>query len=138
MPSGLLQYVTGTKLFIKKKTMTKLLVSVFIVLALSACKYDNEEDLYSVSNSCDTNNVTYSGDIAPVFSANCNSCHGGIAPSGNVNTDSHASLVANIARIRGAINHESGYMEMPQNGAKLPACDLTKIDIWIRQGMPDN
>jgi len=118
--------------------MKIILLYAFALLAISGCYYDSEEDLYPESSSCDTNNVTYSASVAPVLSANCNSCHGGSAPNGNVKTDNYASVVSNITRIRGAINHESGFMAMPQDVSKLPACDLTKIDIWIRQGMPDN
>jgi len=121
------------------KIQSKLIfLSAFILLAVSGCYYDNEEDLYPESVTCDTNNVTYSASVAPVFASYCNSCHGGNAPSANIKTDNHASVVSNITRIRGAINHESGFMAMPQGGSKLPSCELAKIDIWIRQGMPDN
>jgi len=109
-----------------------------LILLLNSCYYDNEEDLYLGSNTCDTTNVTYSQSVAPVFAGYCNSCHSGSSPSGNINTDSYASVKSNISRIQGAINHESGYSPMPQNSGKLSACDLTKIDIWISQGMPDN
>lgn len=114
-------------------------VSVFtLTLVLGGCYYDNEEDLYLGSSTCDTTNVTYSASVAPVFAGYCNSCHSGSSPSGNIKTDSYASVTANITRIYGAINHQSGFLPMPQNGGSLSRCDLTKIDIWIRQGMLDN
>ncbi len=115
------------------------IVSVFAVtLAISGCYYDKEEDLYLGSNTCDTNNVTYSGSVSPVLAGFCNSCHSGSAPSGNIKTDSYASVVKNITRIRGAINHQPGFLAMPQNGGSLSGCDLTIIDIWIRKGMLNN
>jgi hypothetical protein len=122
------------------KTKLKLiLISVVVLtLAISGCYYDNEEDLYLGSSSCDTTNITYSASVAPVFAGYCNSCHSGSAPSGGIKTDSYSSVVANITRIRGAINHEPGFLAMPQNGGSLSGCDLTKIDIWIRQGMLNN
>lgn len=122
------------------KTKIKvLLVSVTaLTLAISGCYYDNEEDLYLGSSTCDTTNVTYSASVAPVFSGYCNSCHSGSNPSGNIKTDSYASVSANITRIRGAINHQSGFLAMPQGGGSLSACDLTKIDIWIRKGKLNN
>ena len=114
-------------------------VSVFVLtLVLGGCYYDNEEDLYLGSSPCDTTNVTYAASIAPIFAGYCNSCHSGSSPSGNIKTDSYASVTANITRIHGAINHQSGFLPMPQNGGSLLSCDLTKIDIWIRQGMPNN
>ena len=124
--------------------MMKLKIKAFIVfvfavtLAISGCYYDKEEDLYLGSSICDTNNVTYSESIAPVFAGYCNSCHSGSAPSGNIKTDSYASVVKNIRRIRGSINHQPGFLAMPQSGGSLSGCDLTIIDIWIRQGMLNN
>jgi hypothetical protein len=121
---------------------TKIKVFFVSVLALtfavSGCYYDNEEDLYLGSSTCDTTNVTYSASVAPVMAGYCNSCHSGSSPSGNIKTDSYSSVVTNIARIRGSINHQSGFQAMPQNGGSLPSCDLTKIDIWIRQGKLNN
>ncbi|MDO9257615.1 MAG: hypothetical protein Q7U54_19005 [Bacteroidales bacterium] len=114
-----------------------------LTLAISGCYYDNEEDLYLGSSACDTTNVTYlnttSGELAieKIFEHNCNSCHSGSTPSGNIKTDNYEAVKANIIRIRGAINHQSGFQAMPQGGS-LSSCDLTKIDIWIRKGMLNN
>jgi len=122
------------------KIHLKILFAVTIVLSLtlSSCYYDNEEDLYPGSNTCDTTNVTYSKSVAPVFAGYCNSCHSGSNPSGNIVTDNYNSVKANMSSIWGAINHEPGYSPMPKDGGKLSSCDLATIDIWIAQGMPDN
>ena len=121
------------------KIYLKILFALTIVLALtvSSCYYDNEEDLYP-GNTCDTTNVTYSKSVAPIFAGYCNSCHSGSNPSGNIVTDNHASVVANMSRIWGAINQKPGFSPMPKNGGTLSTCDLATIDIWIAQGMPDN
>lgn len=120
----------------------KLLLTLFLFASLmiyaSGCYYDKEEDLYLGSGSCDTTNITYSASVAPVFASYCNSCHGGGSPSGGIITNNYASVKSNITRIRGAINHQQGFLAMPQNGGQLSGCDLTKIDIWIRMGMPNN
>lgn len=116
-----------------------LLVSILaLTLTVSGCYYDNEEDLYLGSSTCDTTNVTYATSVAPVFAGYCNSCHSGSSPSGNIKTDSYSSVVTNISRIRGSINHQSGFSGMPKGGGSLSSCDLTKIDIWIRQGKLNN
>lgn len=122
----------------KTKFSAFILLTFLLAFSVSSCYYDNEEDLYPGSTSCDTTNVTYSQSVAPVFASNCNMCHGSSNPSGNIVTDNYASVKTNISRIQGAINHQSGYSPMPQNGSKLSACDLTKIDVWINQGMPNN
>jgi hypothetical protein len=122
-----------------KIQMRIMFVSVLtLTLSLGGCYYDNEEDLYLGSKTCDTTNVTYSASVAPVFAGYCYSCHSGSAPSGGIKVDSYSSVVANITRIRGAINHQPGFLAMPQNGGSLSGCDLTIIDIWIREGMPEN
>jgi hypothetical protein len=115
-----------------------LITAIAFAISISGCYYDNEEDLYLGSSSCDTTNVTYSGSMAPVFSAYCNSCHSGNNPEGGIRTDSYSAVTTNITRIRGAVNHQSSYVPMPQGGGKLSPCDLTKIDIWIRNDMPEN
>jgi hypothetical protein len=122
------------------KIQLKILFASAIALALtmSSCYYDNEEDLYVGSNSCDISNVTYTASVAPVFAGYCNSCHSTGNPSGNIVTDNYAAVVQNMPRIWGAINHETGFSWMPKGGGSLSTCDLSKIDIWIKQGMPDN
>ncbi len=122
----------------KSRKSAFLALTLLLGFSISSCYYDNEEDLYPGSSSCDTSNVTYSKSVAPVFASNCNSCHSSGSPSGNIITDNYSSVKANISRIRGAVNHQSGYSQMPQNGSKLPTCELTKIDVWINQGMPNN
>lgn len=116
-----------------------ILVASFILsLGLSGCYNDNEEDLYLGSNTCDTTNVTYATTVAPILATYCNSCHSGGSPSGNISTDSYASVKTNISRIKGAVNHLSGFSAMPKNGTKLTSCELTKIDVWIKHGMLNN
>lgn len=116
--------------------INKLLLIAITVLAVSGCNYNDEENLYGAI--CDTNNVSYSASVAPVFAAYCNSCHGGLSQNGGIQTDTISYVIENIKSIRGAINWDPKYLNMPKEGAKLPACDLIKIDIWIRDGMPDN
>ena len=122
------------------KTYSKILIAISILLTISlnSCYYDSEEELYPGSNTCDLTNVTYSNSIAPIFSAYCNSCHSSSNPSGYIATDNYASVTANMSRIRGCVNHLPGYSPMPKDGNKLSTCDLSKIDTWINQGMPNN
>ena len=120
------------------KSFFRIIIIFALALLINSCYYDNEEDLYLGGSACDTTNVTYTKSIAPVLSGYCNSCHSGGNPGGNIVTDNYTSVKTNITRIKGAINHYPGFLAMPQNGGKLSDCDLTKIDIWINQGMPNN
>jgi len=117
--------------------------AIFLLIAsviLGGCYYDNEEYLYPVTSAqkCDTLNPTYLGTIAPIFASNCNSCHASAAPSGNIVTDNHASLTANINKVWLSINHLSGASPMPQGGNKLTDCEIAKIKSWRNLGMPNN
>ncbi len=124
----------------RKSIMLLTLMAALLLIMVSSCYYDNEEYLYPDPTPCDTTNVTYSGSVAPVMAANCNGCHSSSSPSAGIITDNYNSLkvVADNGKLQGAINHQSGYSPMPKGGNKLNACDLTKIDIWINAGAPNN
>lgn len=114
-----------------------LLISGFY---LSGCYYDNEEYLYP-DTACDTSNVTYSVTIAGLMNdRGCNGCHNASGASGGIITDNYTDLNAAVqsGKLWGALNHESGFSPMPKNQSKLSDCDLTRIDIWIKAGSPDN
>lgn len=126
---------------INRKSMLPLLgMAAFLLIMASSCYYDNEEYLYPDPTPCDTTNVTYSGSVAPVMAANCNGCHSTASPSAGIITDNYNSLksIAESGVLQGAINHQSGYSPMPKGGNKLNSCDLTKIDVWINAGTPNN
>jgi len=119
----------------------RLLIFFLIIssLALSSCYYDSEEELYSGS-ACDTTNVTYSGTIQPILAANCNSCHTGSTGQGGVSLSTYDELMVHVNSgiFRKAVNHEPGATPMPYNMAKLPDCELLKINAWINNGAPNN
>ncbi|TAL81792.1 MAG: hypothetical protein EPN88_00285 [Bacteroidetes bacterium] len=113
-------------------------VSVFLLFFMS-CYYDNEEALYPyLNNTCDTNNVTFSGTIVPILTNNCYSCHSHVnaAFGGNIHLESFNEVVTNSAKLIVAIK-QTGAKPMPPSG-KLKVCSITQIDIWIRNGMFNN
>ena len=111
-----------------------------LALLLPSCYNDNEEYLYPDTAACDTSNVSYIADVAPVLTQNCNACHGGAAPQAGIRTDNYDDLmiVVGNGKFGGAINHQTGFSPMPQNGPKLNSCDLAKINQWIANGAPNN
>jgi len=60
---------------------------VTILFSAASCYYDSEEALYpSLSSSCDTITVTFSGTITPILANSCLSCHSNAtAPSAGNN-----------------------------------------------------
>jgi len=113
-----------------------LLFIIVMVIGMTGCYYDNEEELYPQSAECDTLNVTYSGTIAPIMETSCNDCHGGSSPSANISTDTYDGLkeIADDGSLWGAVNHEDNYSPMPKDRPKLNDCDLKQIQIWIDNG----
>lgn len=92
------------------------------------------------NTACNTTNVTFAGTIKPIFAKYCTGCHSGAAPTGGINLTiySHAAGVAKSGRLVGAITHASGYVPMPQGGAKLPSCEIAQIQEWVEAGAPNN
>lgn len=120
---------------------------LFITIAIAAifsfffvsCYYDNEEALYpTLSNACDTANVTFSGTIAPMLSNNCYSCHSNANASfgAGIHLQAYSDVTANSAKIVAAIKR-TGPFPMPPGG-KLDACSVSQFDIWVKKGMLNN
>jgi len=94
-----------------------------------------------VASSCDTTNVTYSATISTILQTNCTGCHSGSAPSGagiDLSTYANVILEVNNGKLWGDVSHSSGYNAMPLGGASLSACDLNRINSWIKNGAPNN
>ena len=98
------------------------------------------EELYPQPAACDTLNITYSNDVLPIINTKCTGCHSGTAPAGNINLETYDDIVAaaNNGSLMGTIRHESNWSPMPKNVAKLDNCTITKLEIWIADGTPNN
>jgi len=114
--------------------------SAATVLLLQGCYYDVAEELYPVTGSCDTANVTYTTHVKNVIENNCLVCHSQAANLGSINLEGHAQVkqYADNGRLLGAITHSPGYSPMPQNGNKLPPCTISQITAWVNKGAPND
>ena len=112
--------------------------SIFISI-ISSCTYKNKVDVLQ-QNLCDTTETKYASTIAPILSANCNSCHGGSSPSANINLETYDEVkkYVNNGTLIGSIKHKSGYSNMPQGASKLDDCKILKIETWIGRGAQNN
>ena len=112
--------------------MKRLLISfaIFTIFSLFfiSCYYDNEEALYpTLSSTCDTSNVTFSGIISPILANNCYSCHSdaNAAFGGNIHLQSIADVITNSSRIVVSIK-QTGLKPMPPSG-KLKRVQLHSL-----------
>ena len=119
------------------RSIIKLLL--LAVIALPACYYDNEEDLYP-QGECITTDISFAQDIVPIIQQNCYVCHSAAVNSGSITLEGHANLVnyALNGRLMGAITHQSGFVPMPQNAPKLSECNIAKIQQWVTDGALNN
>lgn len=125
-----------------KRLVLAFVTFVTILLFSESCYYDSEEALYpSLNSSCDTTNVTFSAKIIPILANNCLSCHSNATAASagnNIRLQDYIDVKARTTAIAGSIKHNGTFSPMPKNGGKLNACSITLVDIWIRNGAPDN
>lgn len=108
---------------------------LFLLIVPPGCKNYNAVDLYPP---CDTTNVTYSGDIYPIVTANCLPCHSLANQFGGICLavlDS-ARIPARNGLLLKAVTHDPSVIPMPKGGGKLSDCDIAKIRRWINLGEP--
>ena len=89
---------------------------------------------------CDTLDVSYLEDIAPIIQESCSSCHSGVNPSANISLTDYTEVRLQVdnGKLLGAISHKSGFIPMPYNQPQLGQCAIDKIKIWIEAGALDN
>jgi hypothetical protein len=82
---------------------------------------------------CDTLNVTYNGDVYPIFEQYCIWCHSGAIPEGGIDLTDYETVafLAQSGQLLGAINHEAGYSPMPKDADQLSFCKIRTITIWF-------
>jgi len=120
---------------------TLIKITILISAAtISGCYYDHEETLYPESKCTVPATSTFSGDVLLLLNRNCNSCHGGVSPSANINLTTHTEVMkyVNNGSLMGSINHASGYSAMPKNSTKMSACEIETIQKWIDAGALSN
>lgn len=116
----------------------KRILSITLVVAvtcLSACYYDNEEELYpnsSGSANCDTTNQTYTKNIKSIIDSRCATpgCHNVGAPNPDLTTYQNVVALKTRIKVR-AIDEKT----MPA-AAPLPDCEIKKLTAWINAGTP--
>jgi hypothetical protein len=125
-----------------KRLVPAYVTFVTILLFSASCYYDSEEALYpSLNSSCDTTNVTFSAKIVPILANNCLSCHSNstaASAGNNIRLQDYVDVKARTTAIAGSIKHSGTFSPMPKNGGKLNNCSIKLVDIWIRNGAPDN
>jgi uncharacterized membrane protein len=87
---------------------------------------------------CNTQNMSFSADIAPILAQRCTGCHSGTSLFGGVDLANYegAKTVALNGKLYTSITRSTNWM--PKNAPKLDACTTAKIKSWIDAGAPNN
>lgn len=124
------------------KSIIFTIVVLFVVLFLASCAKNSKEEILAQLDPCDTTSIGYALEIKPILDQFCNSsgCHNSTSIAGGYNFENYASVksAALGTRFLGTINHSSGFSPMPKGGDKLTACQISKIEIWVRDGAQNN
>jgi len=94
-----------------------------------------------------TATVSFANDVMPIFSASCNTCHGGDQTKAGLDLTTYTSLMA--GSMQGAVIFPGSPSqsvlvqqvadgEMPKRGDKLTAEQVQIISDWIAAGAPNN
>lgn len=115
---------------------------IFISINSIGCYYDNEEELYPSTSTCDTTAISYSTTLLPIIEDKCIGCHSAAAyevAGGGYNLEGYANVKASVDdnTFYPAIDH-SGDFPMPKGGNKLDDCTIAKFKAWINAGAPNN
>ncbi len=115
------------------------LLLIFVGL-LSSCYYNNEEELFGIVP-CDATNVTYSGTIQKILTANCTGCHSDASLQGGLSLEGYEKVKVFAAAggaLLGTVKHLNNFSPMPKNLPKISDCDISKIEKWVADGAPNN
>lgn len=102
-----------------------------------SCTFDNEEDFLK-NQICDTTDLVYN-DLTHIFDI-CATCHNSTSTYRvGIEMDKYESVKASIntGLVLPAIKHTGPY-RMPDGLSKLSDCNISKIEAWINNGMPEN
>ncbi|MFT5724351.1 MAG: hypothetical protein ACI9JN_001470 [Bacteroidia bacterium] len=116
----------------------------FVLLSVTSCYYDVEEELYR-NTTCDTSNVLFSSQVSLILKTECLDCHsttnaavlgGGIGLEGYTNVKGYVDN----GKLLASIVHDGNASFMPKsaNNEMLASCDIAQITAWINAGALNN
>lgn len=89
---------------------------------------------------CDTMALSFLKDIMPIMKNYCTVCHSGTNPQGGLSLNNYLEIrnVSDNGMLVCVLNWNAACVKMPKGGQKLDPCLITKIEVWIRQGVMNN
>ena len=115
--------------------------SIFVALLMIglavSCKDDDTPD----GVDCAGLTPTYNNDIKSILDTSCakSGCHNSADLANNMDLSTYASAmpISQQPRFLGAINHQSGFIAMPQDAPKLSNDKIELLTCWVENGSPE-
>jgi len=107
---------------------------------MNSCYWENGETFYAGDHGCDTLEVSFSGDVLPILTNHCFSCHSNANAQefgSGVRLQDYEDVETYSTIILGSIKHEDGFPAMPKDSEQLDACLISIIEAWVNQGKPN-
>ena len=99
-------------------------------LFLIACDKDDDNN--------DDTKVTYESQIkTDLASCGAAGCHESGSQVGSLANYTDVVAFVGFGRILGAVKHESGFSPMPKGGDKWSDEKISRLEGWIKDGMPE-
>lgn len=119
------------------------LAAILLIFGLSSCTWNNIEDL-NLNANCETDSVTYSGDISVIMKTYCTSadfgdCHQSATDQPDLTDHTGVFSQADNGRIEREVFDNN---TMPPSDSKGPLtlslCEQEQLKAWLDAGAPDN
>lgn len=122
-----------------RKILFSTIAIVGMLCWLVSCSKESADKLAG-NTSCDTTNVSYSGQVLPILQDNCYSCHSGSNPVSGIELSDFSVLQIHVKNgdLKSAVTHTGSVVPMPYGLPMLPSCELNTIVAWVNQGALDN
>ena len=86
---------------------------------------------------CDTTGLTYTADVKSILSGcGASGCHESGSVNGGLTTYNEVKTFISLSKMVASLKHEAGVSEMPQGQSKLDDCSISKVEAWIKAGLP--
>lgn len=116
---------------------------LFGIFAIASSCSEDEPDDNGDGNTCVTTNLTYNINIKSIIDSNCAlpACHSSAQASTTGSLDGYAAVsdYASQSVFLRAIKHENNATAMPYppDTPMLSDCNISKIEAWINDGLPE-
>ncbi|MBD3638710.1 MAG: hypothetical protein HUJ25_15260 [Crocinitomicaceae bacterium] len=114
--------------------MKLILTLTLLTTLLISCAKNEAGPFVEPNNGCDTTDLSFNVEIAPILQQNCVSCHNSPQNNGDFTDYTTVKALADSGILWQRVGVQK---DMPPTGP-LVGCTLEQIEAWINSGAPEN